>query len=186
MGADLCLVRCLMVSLHARHSVQYCAGHAHAGPRCFHAQTALKGLHATAPSILLFSQVQGGAAGLPGFETGLPMFVGGISLGGCIAFNAALADREAGCGLFRCVDGGRGGRGGGGGAGLGAGWTAARWVEVQGVCVWSRGVWPLLNCCQTVPAFTARRGAVLLAPMLSLEKVSRKVRKSWCCWSSEF
>lgn len=38
-------------------------------------------------------------------------------------------------------------------------------------------VWPLLNCCPMVPA---RRGAVLLAPMLSLEKVSRKVRQSWC------
>ncbi|KAI7841419.1 hypothetical protein COHA_004814 [Chlorella ohadii] len=63
-------------------------------------------------------EVRGGAAGLPGFEPGLPMFVGGISLGGCIAFNAALADKEEGSGLFR--------------------------------------------------------GAVLLAPMLSLEKVSRK------------
>ncbi|KAL4445371.1 hypothetical protein ABPG77_011196 [Micractinium sp. CCAP 211/92] len=55
---------------------------------------------------------------IPGFAPSLPMFVGGISLGGCIAFNSILADREAGSGLFR--------------------------------------------------------GAALLAPMLSLEKVSRK------------
>ncbi len=48
-------------------------------------------------------EVRGGAAGLPGFEPGLPMFVGGISLGGCIAFNAALADKEEGSGLFRWV-----------------------------------------------------------------------------------
>lgn len=111
-GADLCIVHCRLVCLHARHSVQYCA--VACRPSCFHAQTALKGLHATAPSILLLSQVQGGAAGLPGFEAGLPMFVGGISLGGCIAFNAALADREAGGGLFRWVDGRRGGQGIGG------------------------------------------------------------------------
>lgn len=52
---------------------------------------------------LACSEVHGGTTGLPGFEAGLPLFVGGISLGGCIAFNAALADREAGSGLFRCV-----------------------------------------------------------------------------------
>ncbi len=38
---------------------------------------------------------------IPGFAPSLPMFVGGISLGGCIAFNSILADREAGSGLFR-------------------------------------------------------------------------------------
>lgn len=61
-------------------------------------------------------EVRSGAAGLPGFGAGLPTFVGGISLGGCIAFNAALADREAGSGLFRCAL--QCGAGGGGQVGI--------------------------------------------------------------------
>ena len=47
-------------------------------------------------------EVKAGAGGLPGFQAGLPLFIGGISLGGCIAFHAALADQDAGSQLFRC------------------------------------------------------------------------------------
>lgn len=46
-------------------------------------------------------EVQAGGPGIPGFEPGLPRFVGGISLGGCIALHAALADRAASSQLFR-------------------------------------------------------------------------------------
>ena len=102
-------------------------------------------------------EVQGGRAGVPGFEPSLPHFIGGISLGGCIAFNAALADSDAGSQLFKCA-----------GAGVG------RPVGARMLC---RPVMHLPTG-RRRPACSAAsprcRGAVLLAPMLSLEKVSRK------------
>lgn len=69
----------------------------------------------------LAREVHGGGGpgvGIPGFQAGLPLFIAGISLGGCIAFHAILRDQQHEQQLFR--------------------------------------------------------GASLLAPMLSLEKVSRK------------
>lgn len=40
---------------------------------------------------------------MPGFEPALPRFLGGISLGGCITFNAMLAQKAEAAQLFKWV-----------------------------------------------------------------------------------
>lgn len=135
-------------------------------------------------AVLLCSVVRDEALGVAGFGR-LPVFICGISLGGCIAFNAVLADQAAGEGLIQCV-------------GLSMPHivtVAAQLLLLFEVMI---NVMLLPGCtvpsglrrvaclhralfagCLTerrtmCPPCCPRRGTVLMAPMLSLEKVSRK------------
>jgi alpha-beta hydrolase superfamily lysophospholipase len=51
-------------------------------------------------SSLACSLLRDEALGIPGFS-GLPVFICGVSLGGCISFNAVLADKASGEGLLK-------------------------------------------------------------------------------------
>ena len=60
----------------------------------------------TAPlaTLHMCREVHGGGGpgvGIPGFQPGLPLFIAGISLGGCIAFHAILRDQQHEQQLFR-------------------------------------------------------------------------------------
>lgn len=48
------------------------------------------------------SAVREESLGIPGFA-GLPVFICGISLGGCIAYNAVLASKASGESLIKCA-----------------------------------------------------------------------------------